>query len=109
MKGGHASIVGPNTWRVIGDRAVNDEAYIPINRSSRSVGILQETADRMGFALLRRFASGGIAVSGGQTVTTGPASGPSITNNVSVRDNDDAYTSAKVLSQTLAFQLRVPQ
>jgi TP901 family phage tail tape measure protein len=109
MKGGLASIVGPNTWRVIGDRAVNDEAYIPINRSSRSVGILQETADRMGFALLRRFASGGIAVSGGQTVTTGPATGPSITNNVSVRDNDDAYTSAKVLSQTLAFQLRVPQ
>jgi TP901 family phage tail tape measure protein len=109
MKGGHASIVGPNTWRVIGDRAVNDEAYIPINRSSRSVGILQETADRMGFALLRRFASGGIAVSGQSASTVTTTSGPSITNNVSVRDNEDAYTSAKVLSQTMAFQLRVPQ
>jgi hypothetical protein len=63
----------------------------------------------MGFALLRRFASGGIAVSGQSASTVTTTSGPSITNNVSVRDNEDAYTSAKVLSQTMAFQLRVPQ
>ena len=109
MKGGRASIVGPNTWRVIGDRAYDDEAYIPINRSRRSIGILEQTADRMGFALLRRFASGGIAVSGQTTPTVTTTGAPSITNNVSVRDNEDAYTAARVLSQTMAFQLRVPQ
>lgn len=51
MSASTARIVGPNTWRVIGDRPVGDEAFIPINRSSRSVGLLGETANRMGFAL----------------------------------------------------------
>lgn len=62
MKGGVASIVPPNTWRIVGDRLRDDEAYIPINQSARSLSILQQTADQMGFALLRRFATGGVAV-----------------------------------------------
>lgn len=61
MRAGLAAIVPPNTWRVIGDRLRDDEAYIPINRSSRSVALLDETAERMGYALMRRYANGGIA------------------------------------------------
>jgi hypothetical protein len=57
MQGGLAQIVGPNTWRVIGDRTVDDEAYIPINTSSRSRALLAETARRMGFAMM---ANGGL-------------------------------------------------
>lgn len=64
MKGGLATIVPPNTWRIVGDRLRDDEAYIPINRSSRSVALLDETAQRMGFALARRYAQGGIASNG---------------------------------------------
>ncbi|MEV6905149.1 hypothetical protein, partial [Amycolatopsis sp. NPDC051372] len=64
MRGGLASIVPPNTWRIIGDRVRDDEAYIPINRSNRSLALLEETARRMGFDLLRRYATGGIAQSG---------------------------------------------
>lgn len=58
IRGNIAQVVHPNTWRVIGDRAKDDEAYIPINRSSRSREILDQTARRMGYEL---FASGGIA------------------------------------------------
>lgn len=65
MKGGLATIVPPNTWRVVGDRLKDDEAYIPINRSTRSVALLSETAQRMGYALARRYAQGGFATSGG--------------------------------------------
>lgn len=61
MRGGVADIVPPNTWRIVGDRMVDDEAYIPINRSSRSAMLLQQTASRMGFDLIRRFALGGLA------------------------------------------------
>ena len=75
MRGGLAQMVPPNTWRVVGDRARDDEAYIPINRSSRSTALLEETARRMGYQLLRRYADGGIAVqarpSGGM-VAAGP-------------------------------------
>lgn len=64
MRGGYAQIVPPNTWRVIGDRMRDDEAYIPINSSSRSVALLQETAHRMGFALARMYANGGLSGTG---------------------------------------------
>ncbi|MCZ2804338.1 hypothetical protein O2W18_04420 [Modestobacter sp. VKM Ac-2983] len=63
MRGGIAQVVAPNTWRVIGDRVVDDEAYIPINKSQRSQQILEQTAQRMGYGLapkdLRYFADGG--------------------------------------------------
>lgn len=107
MKGGVASIVAPNTWRVIGDRLVDDEAYIPINRSNRSLSILQETADRMGFALLRRYANGGVAVSSAQPLTAPVVAGPTVTNNVTVRDNDDAYVVAETVSARTAWQMKV--
>lgn len=68
MKGGLAQVVAPNTWRIVGDRLRDDEAYIPINRSARSLSILAATAGRMGYALARRFADGAIATRGGDTI-----------------------------------------
>jgi hypothetical protein len=67
MAGNIARIVPPNTWRVIGDRARDDEAYIPINRSRRSLAILNETARRMNFELL---ANGGVVSRASQQTTT---------------------------------------
>jgi TP901 family phage tail tape measure protein len=61
MRAGVAKIVPPRTLRVIGDRMVDDEAYIPINGQARSVNLLAETAKRMGYQLMRRYADGGIA------------------------------------------------
>lgn len=52
MSGGIAQVVAPNTWRVIGDRVRDDEAFIPINGSPRSREILGQTAAAMGFGLL---------------------------------------------------------
>lgn len=57
MSANRAQIVPPNTWRVIGDRARGDEAYIPLTNSARSHAILAEAARRMGFTLL---ADGGV-------------------------------------------------
>jgi TP901 family phage tail tape measure protein len=107
MRGGVADIIGPNTWRVIGDRMQGDESYIPINQSARSVNILQETADRMGFALLKRYAQGGMASSGPISPAPVVPTGAVINNHVTVRDNEDAYVAATVMSRELAFQLRV--
>jgi hypothetical protein len=59
MRGGIAQVVGPNTWRVIGDRVTDDEAYIPINDDRRSQDILSITAARMGYGLVKAFAGGG--------------------------------------------------
>lgn len=67
MAANRAQIVGPNTWRVIGDRARDDEAYIPINRSGRSRALLAETARRMGFSM---FADGGMATGSRNTTST---------------------------------------
>lgn len=63
MATGIASIVPPNTWRVVGDRMRDDEAYIPINTSDRSRALLEETARRMGYSLARarQYADGGVA------------------------------------------------
>lgn len=58
MSSSLAQIVPPNTWRVIGDRPSGDEAFIPINNSARSMSLLGETANRMGYALMP-MASGG--------------------------------------------------
>lgn len=49
MGADRAAIVPPNTMRLIGDRPVDDEAFIPINNSGVSQAILTETASRMGY------------------------------------------------------------
>ncbi|MCA1191612.1 transglycosylase SLT domain-containing protein [Saccharopolyspora sp. 6V] len=57
--GATAQIVPPNTWRVIGDRMVGDEAFIPLDRSPRSQAILAEAAERMGYTVMP-LADGGV-------------------------------------------------
>lgn len=52
MSGKIAQIIAPNTWRVIGDRITDDEAFIPINNSARSKAILTQTAGRFGYSLV---------------------------------------------------------
>lgn len=106
MKAGLATIVPPNTWRVVGDRLRDDEAYIPINRSSRSIALLNETAQRMGFALARRFAQGGMAVSAQSSASTVATLAPTINNNITVRDDQSAYEVARQTSAQMAWDLR---
>jgi hypothetical protein len=59
MSASTATVVPPNTWRVIGDRMRGDEAFIPINNSRRSEALLAMTAQNMGFGL-SQMAEGGI-------------------------------------------------
>jgi hypothetical protein len=73
MSGASATIVPPNSMRLIGDRMRGDEAYIPLDKSARSLAILAQAAERMGFTLtpmalggLLRMANGGMATPGGQ-------------------------------------------
>lgn len=106
MRGGYATMVPPNTWRVVGDRMDVPEAYIPLNRSQRSIGILNEAAERMGFALLRRYAQGGIASSAAVTSGGVGSVGPSITNNITVRDDQTAYEVARQTSAQVAWDMR---
>lgn len=61
MSAGRAAIVPPNSPRVIGDRSRDNEAYIPINSSPRSRGLLGVTAAMMGFGLMPMAAGGIVA------------------------------------------------
>lgn len=54
-----AQMVSPNTWRVVGDRGDVPEAYIPLDGSARSWGILMETINRMPGGMAQ-MAEGGI-------------------------------------------------
>lgn len=75
MEGGSAQVVPPNTWRVIGDNMTSDEAYIPINQSGRSQAILGETANRMGYALMK-MAAGGIGLAAEEDAISGGFENP---------------------------------
>lgn len=73
MRANYARKVPADTWRVVGDRSRDAEAFIPINRSRRSIGLLDQTAEEMGFRLM---AAGGIlgrsrGGSGGVTIAPG--------------------------------------
>lgn len=100
MAAGIANIVAPNTWRVIGDRLRDDEAYIPINNSSRSRQILQQTATRMGYLLAAPEAS---AVT--QTAST-PSSGAYIPVTVYPAAQMDEAALGRKVGQEIAWQLR---
>lgn len=54
-----AQVVAPNTWRVVGDRMTDDEAYIPLDGSNRSKAILLTAAQKL-FGM----ASGGLLADG---------------------------------------------
>jgi hypothetical protein len=97
MSANRAEIVKPNTWRVIGDRARDDEAYIPINQAARSRALLAETAKRMGYELFANGAivgrsstnqpgAGGITVAPGAIVVNSPYSDPDLVARATVNE-----------------------
>ena len=109
MRGGIAQIVAPNTWRVIGDRVRDDEAYIPINDSRRSNTLLAETASRMGYALMRRYAGGGMAFNGGATTSASPTPGASTTtinNTIHAAPGQSPQEIGRIASDRIAWDLR---
>lgn len=58
MSGMRATVVPRNTWRVIGDNMRVPEAFIPLDRSARSLSILAEAARRMGVRVAPMAAGG---------------------------------------------------
>jgi TP901 family phage tail tape measure protein len=83
MRGGYATFVDPNTWRVIGDRLTHREAYIPLDGSARSIGILAEAAREMNLDVVRRFAQGGLATpTSPSPLTAAPAAPVSVVQNI---------------------------
>jgi TP901 family phage tail tape measure protein len=97
MRAGIAKIVPPRTLRIIGDRMVDDEAYIPINRQARSINLLAETARRMGFQLMRRYATGGIAQQSSITVPVSTPAGPmQLTGAVRLADGWIEFVDARI-------------
>ncbi|AON97384.1 tape measure protein [Gordonia phage Nyceirae] len=61
MRGDKASVVPPNTWRVVGDRAIADEFFIPDTDDPQHVAIGAEWARRRGMQLVQLHADGGIS------------------------------------------------
>lgn len=84
MPANRAEVVPPRTYRLIGDRARHDEAYIPINNSARSRAILAATARRMEFDLVPRgartvaSAQPSVSVAAGAIVVQAPFSDPEL-------------------------------
>lgn len=68
LRGDKASVVRPNTWRVVGDRPIADEFFIPDTDDPQHVAIGAEWARRRGYQLVQMHADGGIAAraAGGQ-------------------------------------------
>jgi hypothetical protein len=122
MSAGVAAVVPPNTLRVIGDRSRDDEAYIPINRDSRSVAVLAETATRMGFQIeplalggifdATPYAEGGVALPPGYS-TSAPVGtpvrsaqwdslpGPSSSRSISIIVNARTEASPEHIAHTI--------
>lgn len=112
-----ASVVPPNTWRVIGDRMTDDEAFIPINNSSRSKSILALTASRMGFGVTP-MAGGGMntqtvgamapmaAQSAQGTFESGTAGGKDSNGDSYVFNINNSTADAYELADEALFRLR---
>ena len=104
MPGGIAKIVPPNTWRVIGDRIRDDEAYIPMNQSRRSMDILATTAAQMGQSITprrtARMATGAVARSG--------AAGPIDLTALSPGALNEPMARASAVISTAMSSLRMP-
>jgi hypothetical protein len=89
MQGGSAQVIGPNTWRVIGDNMKVPESYIPQDGSQRSEQILAATAKSFGLGLAPQAvldalaaqpntATGGDGVALGPRAVTVPAAGQNL-------------------------------
>lgn len=93
MSGGMATIVPPKSLRLIGDRVVDDEAYIPINKDVSSQQTLRQTSRRMGYDLTPV----GQAQSGARTITI---------ENLTVQINGTLDLTNPAALRTLAVQIR---
>lgn len=51
MSGSTASVVSPNTWRVIGDNMTSPELFAPLDGSKRSLGLIKYGAAAFGYSL----------------------------------------------------------
>jgi hypothetical protein len=88
-----AQMVKPNSWRVVGDRMDVDEAYIPLDGSSRSWKILGEALGRMPGKRTKGPKHAPAAMGGGATV---------VMNGVVIRERADV----DLLANSLDFKLR---
>lgn len=111
MAGSVARVVAPNTWRVIGDRARGDEAFIPIDNAPRSHSILDVTARRMGYALapmddggILAFQDGGLATPATPAGVASPAA-PTGPGALDALDTNLATVNATLGLTTAALQL----
>jgi TP901 family phage tail tape measure protein len=106
MRAGIATVVPPNSWRIVGDRLRNDEFYIPDDEAPRSLAIGAEWARRRGFALTRMFAAGGVATGDTRIAGIGQPSSVTVNMPVQVQDNRSAGEFARVASSELAWNAR---
>lgn len=102
MRGDKAAVVGPNTWRVVGDRPIADEFFIPDTDDPQHVALGAEWARRRGLQLVQMHADGGIAAraAGGQASLATALAEPRATH---VHEGDRNYTYAGPASEADAF------
>lgn len=87
MPSNRAEIVAPQDYRLIGDRRIGKEAFIPLVNSARSRAILNTAADEMGYYLvdaktLRNSGTGrSINIEPGAIVVQAPFSDPRLVAN----------------------------
>lgn len=74
MSGSLATMVPPDTWRVVGDNMTVPEAFIPINGSQRSKELARETAGALGVG-----GGGGTTVNINNYITQLPGEDGSVT------------------------------
>jgi TP901 family phage tail tape measure protein len=106
MKAGLATVVPPNSWRIVGDRIRDDEFYIPDNDDSRSVALGLEWVRRRGFVLARTFASGGVATVDSRVPGSSQPASVTVNVPVQVQDNRSAFEVARVTSAEVAWAQR---
>lgn len=106
MRGGYATIVPPGSLRVIGDNMRSPESYIPLDHSNRSLGILTETANRMGFQLVRAFAVGGIAAQSSSPIAVPAGVGAVVNQTINAVQGQSPQEIAAIASARIAYQLR---
>jgi len=104
MKTGLATVVPPNSWRILGDRLRDDEFYIPDNNDSRSISIGLEWARRRGFVLARTFATGGVATASATTTRSAAAAQRPIIQNNTFPPTLDAEAIANMVMDRLSWR-----
>lgn len=103
-----AQMVKPNTWRVVGDRMKDDEAYIPLDGSPRSWSILLEALRLMPGTIpfhdgaIAQFAAGAVASAGGATPAPAAPAAPGQEDPNAATDMSAVSAAFEALSATLS-------